>query len=220
MRRNDRVRLREDPGRVGRVFMANESRAFVVWEGDDDGGPVDLDDLEQVPSTPPLVHAPEIADLQYVTRIDPDTDSVYMERADSYRGRRAPLPSIEEPVDLYEAFRYMGELDREHIVMGLLNIRNELMGWKVIHVGELAAVEASGRQIIRDALLGNAAGVFVLHNHPTGDPRPSDADKQLTKFLEELAKDLDVCFFDHVIVGCEAEHHEPYYSFREDGKLQ
>lgn len=205
---------------MGRIFTAAESRAFVVWEGDEDGGAYDVDDLEVVRSVnPPLVHAPEIADLQYVTRIDPDTDSVYMERADSYRGRGSELPCIEEPADLAAAFRYMGELDREHIVMGLLNVRNELMGWKVIHVGELASVEASGRQIIRDALLGNAAGIFVLHNHPTGDPMPSDADKELTQFLVKRAEMDDICFFDHVIVGCEADHHEAYYSFREDGQL-
>lgn len=222
MRERQRVCLREDPTQIGTVFTVRERRAFVVWDGAEEGGGYDfaeLRSLEQRHSNPPLIHAPEISDLQYVSRLDPDTDTVYTERDDNYRGRRSELPQIDNAEDIAHFFRYMGELDREHIVVGLLNIRNELTGWKMVHSGELASVEASGRQIIRDALLGNAAGIFILHNHPTGDPTPSDADKDLTNFLAKMAKDWDICFFDHVIIGVDADHHGPYYSFRDDGQL-
>lgn len=227
MRRYERVRLREDPTVRGTVIMtkAAERRAFVVWDGEYSGSH-HLSELERLgergeeDSSPSLIYAPEISDLQYVTRLDPETDSPYMERSDDYRGRGSPFPTIESAADVYELFHRMGELDREHIVVGLLNVRNELIGWKVAHVGDLASVEASGRSIIRDAFLGNAAGIVVLHNHPTGDPAPSEADKELTDFLVKRAAMDEIGFFDHVIIGIDADHHEPYYSFRDNGQIE
>lgn len=219
MNRFPKVYLRENPSQTGRVYMRRGSKAFVVWEGEEDGGTYSLSELGASESSSSLIHAPEIADLEYTTRLDPETDTVYMERNNSYQGRSAPLPVVESADNIYEAFRYMGELDREHIVVGLLNVRNELMGWKVVHATDLASVEASGRAIVRDAFLANAAGIFIIHNHPTGDPTPSEEDKKVTEYIADLTEPLDLNFFDHVIIGCEADHHAPYYSFREDNQL-
>lgn len=161
------------------------------------------------------VYAPEIQDLEFTTRLHPKTHTLVMERAPNYRG--GPGPVIQEPVDIRELFQYMSELDQEHIVIVLLDIRHQVIGWKVAHKGQLAGVEASVKDILKDAFLMNAAKVVILHNHPSGDPTPSDADAELTAALYDLGAEFDVELFDHVIIG---RGDTPYFSFLEEGIIE
>ncbi len=70
------------------------------------------------------------------------------------------------------------------------------------------------------AIVHKAYGFVLAHNHPSGDPRPSDADKVLTKRLKEGAQILGLNFMDHVIIGMPGENRgQPYFSFRESGML-
>lgn len=76
---------------------------------------------------------------------------------------------------------------------------------------------AHPRDIIRPVILNQAAGFFLAHNHPSGDPTPSKADFEVTKNIREVAKLFQITFHDHLIVGKESHRHEAYYSFREEG---
>jgi DNA repair protein RadC len=62
-----------------------------------------------------------------------------------------------------------------------------------------------------------AYGFVLIHNHPSGDPSPSKADELITRRLLEAANFMQVCFFDHVIIGKPSPGRLPYYSFREAG---
>ena len=74
-------------------------------------------------------------------------------------------------------------------------------------------------EILRPAVLHNAFAFILVHNHPSGDPTPSDADRRVTMRLAEAAKMLQVSFFDHVILGSPAENRAAYFSFREEGVI-
>ena len=70
------------------------------------------------------------------------------------------------------------------------------------------------REIIRHALLSGATGIILIHNHPSGEVRPSDADIKVTRTLQEICKHLQLEVHDHVIIG-----ENKFYSFREEGIL-
>jgi DNA repair protein RadC len=77
------------------------------------------------------------------------------------------------------------------------------------------------REVFRGAILASASALVVAHNHPSGDPAPSQADIRVTRVLREAAKILEIELMDHVIVGdVKADPQKVgYYSFREAGLL-
>jgi DNA repair protein RadC len=70
------------------------------------------------------------------------------------------------------------------------------------------------REVIRHALLAGSSAIILIHNHPSGEVRPSDADIRLTKHIQEAAKYLDVLVHDHIIIG-----DKKWFSFREEGLI-
>ena len=68
-------------------------------------------------------------------------------------------------------------------------------------------------------MINRAAAILIAHNHPSGDPSPSGADRQLTRRIAEGAEVLGVKMLDHVIAGAELGEDDPYFSFREMGML-
>jgi DNA repair protein RadC len=78
---------------------------------------------------------------------------------------------------------------------------------------------AHPREVFRPAIISSAYAVIVVHNHPSGDPSPSQSDHSLTRRLAEAAELLQIKLLDHIIIGAPAEGRLPYFSFRETGVL-
>jgi DNA repair protein RadC len=83
----------------------------------------------------------------------------------------------------------------------LLNSRNEVMGREVISIGNICGSIVDPRDVFRPAVKRGAASVALVHNHPSGNPRPSEADITVTKKLVEAADILDIKVIDHLIIG-------------------
>ncbi|MBI2516008.1 MAG: hypothetical protein HYV95_03755 [Opitutae bacterium] len=101
----------------------------------------------------------------------------------------------------------------------LLDRRNHPIGRTMVSLGTLTSSLVHPREVLRAAILGSAAAIIVGHNHPSGDPTPSQADIQVTRQLREACRAVDIDLLDHVIVGeVEADPTgRGYYSFREAG---
>ncbi len=110
-------------------------------------------------------------------------------------------------------------LSNEVLQVLLLDTRCCLMRVEEISRGSLNESIAHPRDIFRPAIAWNAYGLIVAHNHPSGDPTPSEADRSLTRRLVEAAHLLQVRLFDHVIIGAPRVSGPPYFSFRESGLL-
>ena len=82
-----------------------------------------------------------------------------------------------------------------------LNRRNRLLGLQEISSGTATSALLHPREVFRQALRQSAAAAIVVHNHPSGDPTPSAADRAVTRQLAEAGKILGVELLDHVIVG-------------------
>ncbi len=127
---------------------------------------------------------------------------------------------IDTPELVYEMLApEMRGLHKESLRVLLLDTRYRLLRVEQISLGSLNESIAHPRDVFRPAIISAAHAVVVVHNHPSGDPSPSQADHALTRRLAAAAELLQLKLLDHIIIGAPAEGRLPYYSFKETGVL-
>lgn len=127
---------------------------------------------------------------------------------------------IDAPEIVYELVgTEMRMLERESLRVLLLDTRYHLIRIEEVSCGSLNESVAHPREIFRPAIQSAAYAVILVHNHPSGDPSPSEADHRLTRRLTEAADLLQINLLDHVIIGNPSDSELPYYSFKEAGVL-
>ena len=97
-----------------------------------------------------------------------------------------------------EALRHQ---EQEHIYVMLLNTRNRLIRDLLIAKGTVETAVTTPREILIRALQYHAVSMILVHNHPSGDPSPSQADLDLTRQLSEAGKLIGIPLLDHIIIG-------------------
>lgn len=126
------------------------------------------------------------------------------------RGRKITQPTL--------AFEYLQVLlqDVEHEVFSavFLDSQHRVIRFEELFRGSIDSASVYPREVVKQALACNAAAVILVHNHPSGDPEPSDADWRITQRLQEALGLIDVRVIDHVVVA-----HEGCISFAERGCL-
>ncbi|MEM7219963.1 MAG: DNA repair protein RadC [Pseudomonadota bacterium] len=90
---------------------------------------------------------------------------------------------------------------REIFAAMFLNARHRLLGFEELFAGSVDRAQVYPREVLRRALLNNAAALVLAHNHPSGNPEPSAADIALTERLVKLLCEVDVRVLDHFVVG-------------------
>ena len=119
--------------------------------------------------------------------------------------RHEPPPTIHGPEDVARLARpAFGDGRREMFLALLLNARHELLRIETVSVGSLNASIVHPREVFRRAMLDSAAAVILAHNHPSGDPEPSDEDLIMTKRLAEVGELVGIAVLDHVIIAGDA----------------
>ena len=108
-------------------------------------------------------------------------------------------------------------LTKESLRVVLLDTKYHLVRVSEVSLGSLNESIAHPREIFKDVFAYSAYAFILVHNHPSGDPSPSDSDRRVTIRLNEAAKLMQVNFYDHIIIGTEAPGRRPYFSFRETG---
>ena len=103
---------------------------------------------------------------------------------------------------------------REYFYILCLNRNNKVLGYCQISAGGLTGTMADVRMIMQTALKSNSCSIILSHCHPSGNLEPSEADKDLTKKIQEAGKVLDIAVLDHLIITSES-----YYSFTDEGKM-
>ena len=115
------------------------------------------------------------------------------------RKRRVSASSPDEVASLFmEEMRY---LKKEYFKVLLLNVKNEIITSEDVSIGSLSSSEAHPREVFSGAVKRGAANVILVHNHPSGNPIPSEADRLLTDRLAEAGKILGIQVLDHIIIG-------------------
>jgi DNA repair protein RadC len=112
---------------------------------------------------------------------------------------------------LYHSLR---DLKKEIFKVLFLNAKNSVIEEKTIFAGTVDSSAVYPREIIRLALRNNASSLIFVHNHPSGDPEPSESDKDITKELVFAANIMQLKVLDHIIIG-----NNRYFSFADKGYL-
>ena len=115
--------------------------------------------------------------------------------------RRPVLSSWSSVLDYCRAA--MAFADKEQFRILFLDKRNQLITDEVQQVGTVDHTPVYPREVVKRALELSATAVILVHNHPSGDPTPSDADIKMTKAIVDIAKPLGISVHDHIIVGKE-----------------
>jgi DNA repair protein RadC len=130
--------------------------------------------------------------------------------------RRYELPrAIVDPQDAYNAIKTITNVQEEaQEVFGvlILNTKNKIVAVHEISRGTINSSMAHPREVFKPAVLHNAAAIICFHNHPSGDPKPSVEDIEVTKRLVEAGKILGIEVLDHIIVSDDG-----YVSLKERG---
>ena len=132
---------------------------------------------------------------------------------------RQEAPLLETPEQIAHLLREKNRLrEVETFQIVLLNVRRRLIDVRDISHGTLDTILVHPREVFKSAIAANAAAVVLVHNHPSGDPAPSEADIKVTRDLIRAGQLLKIEVLDHVILGRRTQERErDYVSLRELG---
>jgi DNA repair protein RadC len=182
---------------VSATQMAEE--ALIRLDGLDGVSRASLAELEQVTGVGPVRAAQLAAAFELGRRLLADWP--------------APRWTIRAPRDLADRLLLqMGRLEREELRVVLLNTKNAVLAVPTVYQGNVSTALVRVGELFRDAVRQHAAGIIVVHNHPSGDPTPSPDDLHLTAETVAAGRLLDVPVLDHLIIG-----HDAYVSLRDRG---
>ena len=112
------------------------------------------------------------------------------------------------------AINFLGDLDREEFIVISLDIKNQPLTINLVSIGTLNSNLIHPREVMKSAILSNAANIIVAHNHPSGVLEPSKEDIAITNRLKESGKIIGIELLDHLIVS-----NEDYISLKERGVI-
>ena len=115
-------------------------------------------------------------------------------------GAKTPLV-VDSPKMAYKVFQDMAVLEQEEVRAALLDVRHRVLQVVTVAVGSLNAASVRLADVFREAVRVNAAALVAAHNHPSGDPTPSEQDVAITRKMVEAGKLLGVEVLDHLVIG-------------------
>lgn len=131
------------------------------------------------------------------------------------RSQQLDMPTIRSPQDaaqlVMEDMRY---LKKEHFICMFLNTKNQVTAIETLSIGSLNASIVHPREVFRSAIQRSSASIICVHNHPSGDPTPSDEDKLVTSRLVEAGEIVGIEVLDHLIIGDQS-----YVSLKQQGLM-
>jgi DNA repair protein RadC len=111
---------------------------------------------------------------------------------------------VRSPTDI--ADRLLGQFngkEQEELHVLLLNTKNRVIRQQCVYIGNVSSALARVGELFREAVRDNAAGLILVHNHPSGDPTPSPDDLHLTAEVLTAGRLLDVQVLDHIVLGAD-----------------
>ncbi|MDN5371880.1 MAG: repair protein RadC [Carnobacterium sp.] len=142
-----------------------------------------------------------------------DIVKIQMVKEGSLLYKNRTVHSPQNGFDLMKQF--LGDVDREHFIVMCLDTKNQPTSLNICHIGSLNSSLVHPREVFKPAILSNAASIMVGHNHPSGNPEPSEADIMMTRRLEEAGDLMGIRLLDHLIIG-----EDTYISLKERGNFK
>jgi len=122
--------------------------------------------------------------------------------------------------DVKHDYSFIGEEDREVVLVLILNTKNHVIAIDRCHVGTINSSIIAPREIFKSALLNNGSSVIIIHNHPSGDPQPSPEDLNVAKRIKNSGDLLGIQMLDFVVLGEKIETGRiKHVSLKEKGNI-
>jgi len=125
----------------------------------------------------------------------------------------SPKIRYTSPKQIYDTFSFLQEETKEYFICLHLDGKNRILAVDICSIGSLNQSIVHPREVYKTALLSSAAAIILMHNHPTGDPTPSQEDLEVTRRLREAGDLIGIKVLDHIVIG------STYYSFSERGVI-
>lgn len=116
--------------------------------------------------------------------------------------------------DVLPLVQHLADRRQEHVVVITLSGAHEVIQVRTVSIGLLTSCPVHPREIFVEAIRDRACSVILAHNHPSGDPKPSEEDARVTRQLRDAAKTLGIRLLDHIVFAKRG-----YFSFQEAGQL-
>lgn len=121
---------------------------------------------------------------------------------------------VSGPADVFDLLRHYGDREQEHFIVIMLNGAMEVIRTRVVTVGLVNRTLVHPREVFSECIRNMGTAVILAHNHPSGNPTPSNDDIELTARLRKAGDILGIEVLDHIIFTA-----EKYYSMREEGEF-
>ena len=122
---------------------------------------------------------------------------------------------VTDPENIVRLFRDLQNEGKEKLIAISLNTKLTIIAFEVVSIGSVTAVYAQPGECTRTPVMVGATSMVMVHNHPSGDPTPSEPDKDFTWNLTMACETLRIPLHDHIIIG-----DDDFYSFANDGWIE
>jgi len=127
----------------------------------------------------------------------------------------AAKPVISKPADVHDLMEHdLAAKDQEELWVLALSTRNQLLKKQMLYVGTVNHSSVRLAEIFEIPMRCHASAIIVVHNHPSGDPHPSEEDLRFTEELVKAGRLMDIGVLDHIIIA-----QEGFISIRQDGRV-
>ena len=109
--------------------------------------------------------------------------------------------TLDTPEKVYQIFKFLSKATKEHFIVVNLTNQHTIINYETVAIGTVNAVTLRPAEVLRSAILINSPAVILVHNHPSGNPKPSQADIHFTETIKQAAKHFDIEVLDHVVIG-------------------
>jgi DNA repair protein RadC len=109
--------------------------------------------------------------------------------------------TLDSPEKVYQVFKFLSKETKEHFIVVNLTSQHTIINYETVAIGTVNAVSLRPAEVLRSAILINAPAIILVHNHPSGNPKPSNSDIHFTQTIKQAAKHFDIEVLDHVVIG-------------------
>jgi len=128
--------------------------------------------------------------------------------------KEATEEKLNSPSKIYKIMQGEAKIDRECVWVLHMNSKLKLIEKELVSMGTLDAAPVHPREVFKKAILNSSSSIIVVHNHPSGDPRPTEEDMKVAKRLRQAGEILDIPVKDFLVISSKG-----YTSFVEKGML-
>lgn len=137
-----------------------------------------------------------------------------------YRNKSG-TPCIEHPEDIVEMMKpLIASLDKEQVFVLCMDAHSQPVAVSRISIGTSNNAICNPAEIMKTALMTNSIHIALIHSHPSGNPVPSNEDKQITERVKKAGELMGIELEDHIIIGDNGDGELRFYSFFREGRME